>query len=73
VLAVHKDVAKRDKFLAQMVASGERNASFFYDANTSSYYIYATKFETIQEAQGEMGNKGKQPFTSKMAIIKVEN
>ena len=73
VLAVHKDVAKRDKFLAQMVASGERNVSFFYDANTSSYYIYATKFETIQEAQGEMANKGKQPFTSKMAIIKVEN
>jgi hypothetical protein len=52
---------------------GERNVSFFYDASTSSYYIYSTKFETIQEAQGETANKGKQPFTSKMAIIKVEN
>jgi hypothetical protein len=73
VLAVHRDVAKRDKFVAQMVASGERNVSFFYDASTGSYYIYSTKFETIQEAQGETANKAKQPFKSKMAIIKVEN
>ena len=44
---------------------GERNVSFFYDASTSSYYIYSTKFETIQEAQGETANKTNNPLQVK--------
>ena len=73
IMAVHKDIAKRDAFLTKAVASGMKNVAFFYDANTSSYYIYSTMFDNLQEAQQEIKTKASNPSTSKMVIIKVEN
>ncbi|OOV28739.1 hypothetical protein BXU11_01985 [Flavobacterium sp. LM5] len=73
IMAVHKDVAKRDAFLTKAVASGMKNVSFYYDANTSSYYIYNGMFDNLQEAQEEIKNKTTNASTSKMVIIKVEN
>mgnify|MGYP000131305621 FL=1 len=73
IMAVHKDIAKRDAFLTKAVASGMKNVSFYYDANTSSYYIYSTMFDNLQEAQQEIKTKASNPSTSKMVIIKVEN
>jgi hypothetical protein len=73
IMAVHKDIAKRDAFLTKAVASGMKNVAFYYDANTSSYYIYSTMFDNFQEAQQEMKSKASNPSTSKMVIIKVEN
>ena len=72
IMAVHKDIAKRDAFLTKAVASGMKNVSFYYDANTSSYYIYSTMFDNLQEAQQEIKAKASNPSTSKMVIIKVE-
>ena len=72
IMAVHKDIAKRDAFLTKAVASGMKNVSFYYDANTSSYYIYSTMFDNLQEAQQEIKTKASNPSTSKMVIIKVE-
>ncbi|VXB29615.1 conserved hypothetical protein [Flavobacterium sp. 9R] len=73
IMAVHKDIAKRDAFLTKAVASGMKNVAFYYDANTSSYYIYSTMFDNLQEAQQEMKTKASNPSTSKMVIVKVEN
>nr|WP_315147385.1 type IX secretion system membrane protein PorP/SprF [uncultured Flavobacterium sp.] len=73
IMAVHKDIAKRDAFLTKAVASGMKNVAFYYDANTSSYYIYSTMFDNLQEAQQEIKTKASNPSTSKMVIIKVEN
>ncbi|SFM47726.1 type IX secretion system membrane protein, PorP/SprF family [Flavobacterium succinicans] len=73
IMAVHKDVAKRDAFLTKAVASGMKNVSFYYDASTSSYYIYNGMFDNLQEAQEEIKNKTTNASTSKMVIIKVEN
>jgi hypothetical protein len=73
VIAIHSDVQKRDDFLTKTVASGQSNVNFFYDVNTSKYYIYYNKFEDIDEAKRAMQNKTDKPFNSKMSMVKIEN
>ncbi|WP_111307555.1 PorP/SprF family type IX secretion system membrane protein [Confluentibacter sediminis] len=73
VLAVHSDVAKRDEFLTKVVASGQTDINFFYDVNTSKYYIYYQKYDTIEEANDALKNKESKPYNSKMSMIKIEN
>ncbi|WP_239970593.1 PorP/SprF family type IX secretion system membrane protein [Confluentibacter citreus] len=73
VLAVHSDVAKRDEFLTKVVASGQNDINFFYDVNTSKYFIYYQKFETIEAANNALKTKDNKPYNSKMSMIKIEN
>ena len=72
VLAVHSDITKRDEFLTKVIASGYSNVDFFYDVNTSKYYIYYSKNETIDTANEVLKLKGKVPFTNNLSIIKIE-
>ena len=73
VLAVHTDVAKRDDFLAKAVAAGNADINFFYDVNTSKYYIYYEKFDDIESARRTMDSKGNDPYNSKMSMVKIDN
>ena len=73
ILAVHNDVAKRDDFLTKVVASGHADIDFFYDVNTSKYYIYYQKFETIEQANAALKSKGSKPYNGKLSIVKIEN
>ena len=73
IIAVHSNVAKRDDFLTKAVASGESNIDFFHDVNTSKYYIYYSKFDTLRDANNEMKSKGNKPYNGKMSIVKIEN
>ncbi|MBO3117807.1 hypothetical protein J4050_13705, partial [Winogradskyella sp. DF17] len=73
ILAVHSNVEKRDEFLRKIVAQGNKNIDFFYDVNTSKYYIYSKKHNTITEATKALESKGSLPYNSKMSIVKIEN
>ncbi|GGI57472.1 PorP/SprF family type IX secretion system membrane protein [Winogradskyella haliclonae] len=73
VLAVHSDVDKRNEFITKSLKSGLSNIEFFYDVNTSKYYIYSKKFGSIQEANNNLKLKGTKPYNSNMSIIKIEN
>ncbi len=73
IVAVHSDVAKRDVFLTKTVASGQSNIDFFYDANSSRYFIYDAKFENIEDAKKALKTKGNKPYNGKMTIVKIEN
>jgi hypothetical protein len=73
VLAVHSDVAKRDDFLTKVVSTGQNNIDFFYDVNSSKYFIYYEKFDTAQEANKALETKGSKPFNGNMSIVKIEN
>ncbi|MFV5687329.1 PorP/SprF family type IX secretion system membrane protein [Flavobacterium sp. ZT3R25] len=73
VVAVHNDVAKRDEFLTKSVAAGQSNIDFFYDINTSKYFIYYDKFDTIEQAKKALQAKGNKPYNGKMSIAKIEN
>ncbi|WP_179344970.1 PorP/SprF family type IX secretion system membrane protein [Winogradskyella ursingii] len=73
VIAVHNDLAKRDEFLKKVIASGRNNVDFFYDVNTSNYYIYYDKFDSIGAATEGMKTKGNRPYNVNMSLIKIEN
>ena len=72
VLAVHTDILKRDAFLTQVLAAGYSQVDFFYDVNTSKYYIYYNKYESIQAANEALQIKGNEPYTENLSIIKIE-
>jgi len=73
VIAVHTDVEKRDDFLTKVVATGEEDIDFFYDVNTSKYYIYYNKFDSIRNATNALESKGSEPYNSNMSMVKIEN
>lgn len=73
VIAVHNEVTKRDDFLTKTVASGQPNVNFFYDPNSSKYFIYYDSFETIEAAKKALNSKGSLPYNGKMSIVKIEN
>ena len=72
VLAVHTDTDKRNEFLTKAIASGVNDIEFFYDVNTSQYYIYQKKFGSIQEANTALKAKGNTSYNTNMSIIKIE-
>ena len=72
ILAVHNDVAKRDEFLTKAIASGRTDINFFYDVNTSKYYIYYEKFDGIQAANESLKSKGNKPYNTKLSVLKIE-
>ena len=72
IIAVHSEVAKRDLFLIKVVSAGQSDINFFYDVNSSNYFIYYDKFDNLQQAQMALGSKGNKPYNGKMAIVKIE-
>jgi len=73
VLAVHSNVIKRDEFLVQVISSGYKEVDFFFDVNTSEYYIYSKKFDNINETERALTSKLNEPYNEKINIIKIEN
>jgi len=73
VIAVHSNKDKRDDFVTKVVASGRTDVDFFYDVNTSKYYIYYGKFEYIDDANNALKSKGDRSYNEKMSIVKIEN
>ena len=73
VIAVHSDVEKRNEFLTKVVASGRNDVDFFYDVNTSKYFIYYEKFDSVQEANSALEARGSRPYNGNMSIVKIEN
>jgi type IX secretion system PorP/SprF family membrane protein len=72
-IAVHTDVAKRDAFVTKAVAAGEKDINYFFDNKSGSYFIYYSKFESLQEAQSALSTKGSKPYNGKMVLIRIEN
>ncbi|WP_369996200.1 PorP/SprF family type IX secretion system membrane protein [Winogradskyella sp.] len=73
IIAVHSDIKKRNEFLTKVVASGRVDVDFFYDVNTSKYYIYYNKFDSINAANKVMETKGNRPYNVNMTLVKIEN
>jgi len=72
VLAVHSDVNKRNEFLTKAISAGQANVDFFYDVNSSKYFIYYEKFSNIETAKKAMQASNSLPYNSKMSIVKIE-
>ncbi|RMA64365.1 type IX secretion system PorP/SprF family membrane protein [Ulvibacter antarcticus] len=73
VLAVHSELSKRNEFLTQVIASGYKDVDFFYDVNTSKYYIYSKKASSIDDVNRYMKTKESAAYNENMSVIKIEN
>ncbi|GGG44116.1 PorP/SprF family type IX secretion system membrane protein [Bizionia arctica] len=73
IIAVHENVKDRDAFLQNVVASGQSNVNFFYDVNSSKYFIYYQKFNNVEEALNALDSKGNKPYNEKMSVVKIED
>ncbi|MEY8848990.1 PorP/SprF family type IX secretion system membrane protein [Psychroserpens sp. XS_ASV72] len=72
IMAVHTDIEKRNEFVRKVVSTGESNVNFFYDVNTSKYYIYSKKYESIDMANEALNNRNKS-YNEKVSLVKIEN
>ena len=73
IIAVHSDKDKRDDFLEKVVSTGQSNINFFFDVNTSKYFIYYERFDYVEGALKALESKGSKPYNGKMSIVKIEN
>ncbi|NMH85876.1 sprD domain protein, partial [Flavivirga algicola] len=73
VIAVHNNVDKRDEFVRKVVSAGQSNINFFYDENTSKYFIYYEKFNSVEQATRALQSKGDKPYNGRMSMVKIEN
>ena len=73
IMAVHTDVNKRNDFVRKVVTTGKADVDFFYDVNTSKYYIYSNKFNSINEANKALETNKNKSYNAKMSLVKIEN
>lgn len=73
VMAVHSDKNKRDEFLRSAIMSGIENINFFYDVNTSKYYIYSETYKSISDANAAMAKNSNSGYDDSISMIRIEN
>ncbi|MTH14223.1 LysM peptidoglycan-binding domain-containing protein [Flavobacterium sp. LC2016-01] len=72
VLGIFTDATLRDKFIMKLIDSGDFNASFFFNINSLSYYVYSDKFENMEEVLYKCKKKEEDELYKKIIIAKVE-
>ncbi|MBB4803138.1 LysM repeat protein [Flavobacterium nitrogenifigens] len=72
VLGIFTDAVDRDKFIMKLIDSGEFNASFFFNINSLSYYVYTDRFENMEEVLYKCKKKEEDELYKDIMIAKVE-
>ncbi|MHC0440767.1 LysM peptidoglycan-binding domain-containing protein [Flavobacterium sp. 3-210] len=72
VLGIFTDATLRDKLIMKLIDSGDFNASFFFNINSLSYYVYSDKFEKMEEVLYKCKKKEEDELYKEIIIAKVE-
>lgn len=72
VLGIFTDATQRDQFIMKLIEKGDFNASFFYNVNSQSYYVYSDSFENIEEALYKYKQNEDTPLYENWSIAKLE-
>ncbi|CAM3487353.1 muramidase family protein [Flavobacterium chungbukense] len=72
VLGIFTDAVERDKFIMKLIDSGDFNASFFFNINSLSYYVYSDKFENMEEVLYKCKKKEEYELYKDVIIAKAE-
>lgn len=72
VLGIFTDSVDRDKLIMKLIDSGDFNASFFFNINSLSYYVYSDKFENMEEVLYKCKKKEEDELYKEIIIAKVE-
>ncbi|TPG41799.1 LysM peptidoglycan-binding domain-containing protein [Flavobacterium pectinovorum] len=72
VLGIFTDATLRDKLIMKLIDSGDFNASFFFNINSLSYYVYSDKFENMEEVLYQCKKKEEEELYKEIVIAKLE-
>lgn len=72
VLGIFTDSMLRDKFIMKLIDSGDFNASFFFNINSLSYYVYSDKFKNMEEVLYQCKKKEEDELYKNIIIAKLE-
>ena len=72
VTGVFKEASKRDEFLKNMIDAGELKATFFFNVNTFTYYVYTNMYPSVNESLKGFKLRENQKYFDKMKIVKVD-
>ncbi|MEN2402762.1 LysM peptidoglycan-binding domain-containing protein [Flavobacterium sp. MC2016-06] len=72
VLGIFTDSSLRDKLIMKLIDSGDFNASFFFNINSLSYYVYSDKFQNMEEVLYQCKKKEEDELYKSIIIAKVE-
>ncbi|AWK05092.1 peptidoglycan-binding protein [Flavobacterium crocinum] len=72
VLGIFTDAVDRDKLIMKLIDSGDFNASFFFNINSLSYYVYSDKFENMEEVLYKCKKKEEDELYKEIVIAKAE-
>ncbi|RUT71797.1 LysM peptidoglycan-binding domain-containing protein [Flavobacterium cupreum] len=72
VLGIFTDASPRDKLIMKLIDSGDFNASFFFNINSLSYYVYADKYQNMEEVLYECKKNEEDELYKNIIIAKVE-
>jgi LysM repeat protein len=72
VLNIVKEAKERDAYVMKLIDGGDINASFFYNFNTFSYYVYSDYFKTVGEALNGYKQKENTKYQEKMFIVNIK-
>ena len=73
VLGVFKEAKERDTFVMKLIDAGETEATFFYNNNSFTYYVYTKIFVSVNEALRGFKDVENKKMHEKMKIVKLEN
>jgi LysM repeat protein len=72
VLGIFTDATLRDKLIMKLIDSGDFNASFFFNINSLSYYVYSDKYQNMEELLYHSKKKEEDELYKEVSIAKVE-
>ncbi|CAA9197457.1 LysM peptidoglycan-binding domain-containing protein [Flavobacterium collinsii] len=72
VLGIFTDATLRDRFIMKLIDSGDFNASFFFNINSLSYYVYSDKYQNMEEVLYQCKKKEEEELYKEVVIAKIE-
>jgi LysM repeat protein len=72
VLGIFTDAIPRDKLIMKLIDSGDFNASFFFNINSLSYYVYSDKYNNMEEVLYQCKKKEEDELYKNIIIAKAE-
>ena len=72
VLGTFTDAIPRDKLIVKLIDSGDFNASFFFNINSLSYYVYSDKYNNMEEVLYQCKKKEEEELYKNIIIAKAE-
>lgn len=72
VLGTFTDAMPRDKLIMKLIDSGDFNASFFFNINSLSYYVYSDKYNNMEEVLYQCKKKEEDELYRSIIVAKVE-